>query len=276
MANVTYGEVTQVIGAVVDIRFKPGELPDLMSAITIKSAEQDADMKVVADIDVTLEAMQHLGNDTVRCVALQPTDGIRRGMKATNTGASIKVPVGEACLGRILNVLGQPVDDAGPVVGSDYWEIHRDPPELVDQLPAVELLETGIKVTDLICPYAKGGKIGLFGGAGVGKTVIIQELIRNIAYEHGGYSVFTGVGERTREGNDLWGEMSESGVIDKVALIFGQMNEPPGARLRVGLTGLTIAEYFRDVGGQDVLIFIYNRAHIADLDLGLVALNLLS
>ncbi|MGI6421471.1 MAG: F0F1 ATP synthase subunit beta [Syntrophomonadaceae bacterium] len=258
MANVTYGEVTQVIGAVVDIRFKPGELPDLMSAITIKSAEQDADMKVVADIDVTLEAMQHLGNDTVRCVALQPTDGIRRGMKATNTGASIKVPVGEACLGRILNVLGQPVDDAGPVVGSDYWEIHRDPPELVDQLPAVELLETGIKVTDLICPYAKGGKIGLFGGAGVGKTVIIQELIRNIAYEHGGYSVFTGVGERTREGNDLWGEMSESGVIDKVALIFGQMNEPPGARLRVGLTGLTIAEYFRDVGGQDVLIFIDN------------------
>jgi F-type H+-transporting ATPase subunit beta len=191
MANVTYGEVTQVIGAVVDIRFKPGELPDLMSAITIKSAEQDADMKVVADIDVTLEAMQHLGNDTVRCVALQPTDGIRRGMKATNTGASIKVPVGEACLGRILNVLGQPVDDAGPVVGSDYWEIHRDPPELVDQLPAVELLETGIKVTDLICPYAKGGKIGLFGGAGVGKTVIIQELIRNIAYEHGGYALPT-------------------------------------------------------------------------------------
>ncbi|NLO21626.1 MAG: F0F1 ATP synthase subunit beta [Syntrophomonadaceae bacterium] len=258
MANVTYGEVTQVIGAVVDIRFKPGELPDLMNAITIKSSEQDADLKVTTDIDVTLEAMQHLGNDTVRCVALQPTDGIRRGIKATNTGASIKVPVGEACLGRILNVLGQPVDDAGPVTGSDYWEIHRDPPQLVDQLPAIELLETGIKVTDLICPYAKGGKIGLFGGAGVGKTVIIQELIRNIAYEHGGYSVFTGVGERTREGNDLWGEMSESGVIDKVALIFGQMNEPPGARLRVGLTGLTVAEYFRDVAGQDVLIFIDN------------------
>ncbi len=258
MANVTYGEVTQVIGAVVDIRFKPGELPDLMNAITIKSSEQDGDLKVSADLAVTLEAMQHLGNDTVRCVALQPTDGIRRGMKATNTGAAIKVPVGEACLGRILNVLGEAVDDGGPVTGSDYWEIHRDPPELVDQLPAVELLETGIKVTDLICPYAKGGKIGLFGGAGVGKTVIIQELIRNIAYEHGGYSVFTGVGERTREGNDLWGEMSESGVIDKVALIFGQMNEPPGARLRVGLTGLTVAEYFRDVGGQDVLIFIDN------------------
>ena len=258
MANVPYGEVTQVIGAVVDIRFLPGELPDLMNAITIKSTDQDADSKAAADLNVTLEAMQHLGNDTVRCVALQPTDGIRRGMKATNTGASIKVPVGEGCLGRILNVLGEAVDDAGPVTGSDYWEIHREPPELVDQLPATELLETGIKVTDLICPYAKGGKIGLFGGAGVGKTVIIQELIRNIAYEHGGYSVFTGVGERTREGNDLWGEMSESGVIDKVALIFGQMNEPPGARLRVGLTGLTVAEYFRDVAGQDVLIFIDN------------------
>lgn len=258
MANVTYGEVTQVIGAVVDIRFKPGELPDLMNAITIKSADQDADTKVTGDITVTLEAMQHLGNDTVRCVALQPTDGIFRGMKATNTGASIKIPVGEGCLGRILNVLGEPVDDAGPVTASDYWEIHRDPPLLVDQLPATELLETGIKVTDLICPYAKGGKIGLFGGAGVGKTVIIQELIRNIAYEHGGFSVFTGVGERTREGNDLWGEMSESGVIDKVALIFGQMNEPPGARLRVGLTGLTVAEYFRDQVGTDVLIFIDN------------------
>ncbi len=258
MANVTYGEVTQVIGAVVDIRFKPGELPDLMNAITIKSADQDADIKVAANIDVTLEAMQHLGNDTVRCVALQPTDGIFRGMKGTNTGASIKIPVGEGCLGRILNVLGKEVDDAGPVEASDYWEIHRDPPKLVDQLPATELLETGIKVTDLICPYAKGGKIGLFGGAGVGKTVIIQELIRNIAYEHGGFSVFTGVGERTREGNDLWGEMSESGVIDKVALIFGQMNEPPGARLRVGLTGLTVAEYFRDVAGTDVLIFIDN------------------
>jgi len=256
MANVTYGEVVQVIGAVVDIRFKPGELPDLMNAITIKSEDQDT--KSTADIDVTLEAMQLLGNDIVRCVALQPTDGIYRGMKATNTGASIKVPVGEGCLGRILNVLGQPVDDGGPVKASDYWEIHRKPPALVDQLPATEILETGIKVADLICPYAKGGKIGLFGGAGVGKTVIIQELIRNIAYEHGGYSVFTGVGERTREGNDLWGEMTESGVIEKCALIFGQMNEPPGARLRVGLTGLTIAEYFRDYSGLDVLIFIDN------------------
>ncbi|MEA1961414.1 MAG: F0F1 ATP synthase subunit beta [Bacillota bacterium] len=258
MANQTYGEVTQVIGAVVDIRFKPSELPDLMNAITIKSSDQEANIRIAANIDVTLEAMQLLGNDTVRCVALQPTDGIMRGMKAANTGAAIKVPVGDGCLGRILNVLGQPVDEAGPVDATDYWEIHRKPPALVDQLPATEMLETGIKVADLICPYVKGGKIGLFGGAGVGKTVIIQELIRNIAYEHGGYSVFTGVGERTREGNDLWGEMTESGVIEKTALIFGQMNEPPGARLRVGLTGLTVAEYFRDVGGQDVLIFIDN------------------
>ena len=256
MANVTYGEVVQVIGAVVDIRFKPGELPDLMNAITIKSEDQDK--QTATTIDVTLEAMQLLGNDIVRCVALQPTDGVSRGMKATNTAAAIKVPVGEGCLGRIVNVLGQPVDEAGPINAADYWEIHRDPPELVDQLPATEILETGIKVADLICPYAKGGKIGLFGGAGVGKTVIIQELIRNIAYEHGGYSVFTGVGERTREGNDLWGEMTESGVIEKCALIFGQMNEPPGARLRVGLTGLTVAEYFRDFSGLDVLIFIDN------------------
>ena len=257
MANVTYGNVTQVIGAVVDIRFKPSELPDLMNAITIKSEDQDS-TNVASNINVVLEAMQHLGNDTVRCVALNPTDGLKRGMKATNTGAAIKVPVGDNCLGRILNVLGQPVDEAGPVEAADYWEIHRQPPALIDQMPATEMLETGIKVADLICPYAKGGKIGLFGGAGVGKTVIIMELIRNIAYEHGGYSVFTGVGERTREGNDLWGEMVESGVIEKCALIYGQMNEPPGARLRVGLTGLTVAEYFRDVGGQDVLIFIDN------------------
>jgi len=250
MANVTKGEVTQVIGAVVDIRFKPEELPDLMNAIVIKNEERN--------IDITLEAFQHLGNDIVRCVALSPTDGVNRGMEAINTAAAIKVPVGDGCLGRILNVLGAPGDEAETVEAADYWEIHRDPPDLVDQLPATQLLETGIKVADLICPYAKGGKIGLFGGAGVGKTVIIQELIRNIAYEHGGYSVFTGVGERTREGNDLWGEMVESGVIEKCALIFGQMNEPPGARLRVGLTGLTVAEYFRDVGGQDVLIFIDN------------------
>ncbi|WP_276661875.1 F0F1 ATP synthase subunit beta [Syntrophomonas wolfei] len=258
MANVTYGEVTQVIGAVVDIRFKPRELPDLMNAITIRTSEQDPGYTATAQIDVTLEAMQLLGNDVVRCVALQPTDGISRGMKAVNTGAAIKIPVGEGCLGRIINVLGDPVDEAGPVKAADHWEIHRKPPLLTDQLPATDILETGIKVADLICPYAKGGKIGLFGGAGVGKTVIIQELIRNIAYEHGGYSVFTGVGERTREGNDLWGEMTESGVIDKCALIFGQMNEPPGARLRVGLTGMTVAEYFRDFSGLDVLIFIDN------------------
>lgn len=258
MANVTTGEVTQVIGAVVDIRFKPGELPDLMNAVTIKSADQGEKSASAADINVTLEAMQHLGNDIVRCVALSPTDGLVRGMAATNTGASIKIPVGDGTLGRIINVLGEPVDEAGPVTAADYWAIHRNPPLLVDQLPATQILETGIKVADLICPYAKGGKVGLFGGAGVGKTVIIQELIRNIASEHGGYSVFVGVGERTREGNDLWGEMTESGVIEKCALIFGQMNEPPGARLRVGLTGLTVAEYFRDMQGQDVLIFIDN------------------
>jgi len=257
MANVTTGEVTQVIGAVVDIRFKPSELPDLMNAVTIKSEDQ-SEAGAVANISVTLEAMQHLGNDIVRCVALSPTDGLIRGMLAKNTGAPIKIPVGDGCLGRIINVLGEPVDEAGPVAASEYWAIHRDPPLLVDQLPATQILETGIKVADLICPYAKGGKVGLFGGAGVGKTVIIQELIRNIASEHGGYSVFVGVGERTREGNDLWGEMVESGVIDKCALIFGQMNEPPGARLRVGLTGLTVAEYFRDSAGKDVLIFIDN------------------
>lgn len=258
MANITQGEVTQVIGAVVDIRFAHNELPDLMNAITIKSADQDKDKQTGKELDITLEAMQLLGNDTVRCVALQPTDGLMRGMKAINTGAPIKVPVGEGCLGRILNVLGQPVDEKEPVKANEYWAIHRKPPALTDQTPATTVLETGIKVTDLICPYAKGGKIGLFGGAGVGKTVIIMELIRNIAYEHGGYSVFTGVGERTREGNDLYGEMVESGVIDKTALIYGQMNEPPGARLRVALTGLTIAEYFRDVGGQDVLLFVDN------------------
>jgi F-type H+-transporting ATPase subunit beta len=254
--NVTYGEVVQIIGAVVDIRYRNNELPDLMNAITIKSADQGKTMD--HEFDVTLEAMQLLGNNTVRCVALQPTEGLRRGLKATNTGASISVPVGDNCLGRILNVLGQPVDEKGAVDASDYWTIHRTPPELSDQVPANTILETGIKVADLICPYAKGGKIGLFGGAGVGKTVLIMELIRNIAYEHGGYSVFTGVGERTREGNDLYTEMIEGGVIDKTALVYGQMNEPPGARLRVALTGLTIAEYFRDVSGQDVLLFIDN------------------
>ncbi|MGE5416748.1 MAG: F0F1 ATP synthase subunit beta [Acidobacteriota bacterium] len=258
MAKQTFGHVVQVIGPVVDIRFKPGELPDLLYAVTVNTNEQDAGYSSDLNIDVTLEAMQLLGNDVVRCVALSPTDGVQRGMKAKNTGAAISVPVGEATLGRILNVLGQPVDDEGPVPATEFWEIHRQPPLLTEQTPATTMLETGVKVLDLICPYAKGGKIGLFGGAGVGKTVIIMELIRNIAYEHGGYSVFTGVGERSREGNDLWNEMKESNVLAKCALIYGQMNEPPGARLRVGLTGLTVAEYFRDVQGQDVLIFIDN------------------
>lgn len=258
MANVSYGQVVQVIGPVVDIRFKPGELPDLLQAVMISSQEQDPGFSSPVEINVTLEAMQLLGNDVVRCVALQPTDGIQRGMKAANTGAAIKVPVGDPTLGRIMNVLGQPVDEMGPVNTNEFWEIHRKPPLLTEQTPATTMLETGVKVLDLICPYAKGGKIGLFGGAGVGKTVVIMELIRNIAYEHGGYSVFTGVGERTREGNDLWNEMKESGVLAKCALVYGQMNEPPGARLRVGLTGLTVAEYFRDVQGQDVLIFIDN------------------
>ena len=258
MAKETIGNVVQVIGPVVDIRFKPEELPDLLNAIWIRTEDQDPGFSAPVEIDITLEAMQLLGNDVVRCVALQPTDGVQRGMKATNTGAPVKVPVGEGTLGRILNVLGHPVDEAGPVEAADHWEIHRAPPKLVDQVPSQDMLETGVKVLDLICPYARGGKVGLFGGAGVGKTVVIMELIRNIAYEHGGYSVFTGVGERTREGNDLWLEMTESGVIDKCALIYGQMNEPPGARLRVGLSGLTVAEYFRDVQGQDVLIFIDN------------------
>ncbi|MDH7497516.1 MAG: F0F1 ATP synthase subunit beta [Syntrophomonadaceae bacterium] len=258
MAKETIGSVVQVIGPVVDIRFKPGELPDLLHAVTIRTADQDPGFSSPVEVDITLEAMQLLGNDVVRCVALQPTDGVQRGMKAINTGGAVRVPVGDGTLGRILNVLGQPVDELGPVQATEYWEIHRKPPALVDQVPSTEMLETGVKVLDLICPYAKGGKVGLFGGAGVGKTVVIMELIRNIAYEHGGYSVFTGVGERTREGNDLWGEMKESGVLEKCALIYGQMNEPPGARLRVGLSGLTVAEYFRDVQGQDVLIFIDN------------------
>ncbi|NLV17333.1 MAG: F0F1 ATP synthase subunit beta [Syntrophomonadaceae bacterium] len=258
MAKETYGQVVQVIGPVVDIRFKPGELPDLLYAVVISKSDQDPGIVSSIDGEITLEAMQLLGNDVVRCVALQPTDGIQRGMTARNTGAAITVPVGEATLGRILNVLGEPVDEMGPVESKELWGIHRKPPLLTEQTPANTMLETGVKVLDLICPYAKGGKIGLFGGAGVGKTVVIMELIRNIAYEHGGYSVFTGVGERTREGNDLWNEMKESGVLEKCALIYGQMNEPPGARLRVGLTGLTIAEYFRDIEGQDVLIFVDN------------------
>ena len=253
------GTVVQVIGPVVDVEFPAGQLPDLLNAIKIRSEDQPAGIgNENIKIDLTMEAMQHLGNNTVRCVALSSTDGLMRGMTAIDTGQPIAVPVGEGTLGRILNVLGEPVDEMGPVKSDVTAPIHRRPPELVEQSTQKEMLETGIKVIDLICPYSKGGKTGLFGGAGVGKTVIIMELIRNIAYEHGGYSVFAGVGERTREGNDLWNEMKESGVLDKCSLIYGQMNEPPGARMRVGLTGLTIAEYFRDVGGQDVLIFIDN------------------
>ncbi|MGB4217050.1 MAG: F0F1 ATP synthase subunit beta [Thermacetogeniaceae bacterium] len=255
-----YGTVVQVIGPVVDIEFPPGQLPDLFDAIVIDSEDQDDEIKatVTQEIKVTLEAMQHLGNNTARCVAMSSTDGIRRGMRALDTKSPIKMPVGRGTLGRIFNVLGEPIDGKGAVDAEDYYPIHRPAPPVVDQRPAREILETGIKVIDLLAPFAKGGKIGLFGGAGVGKTVIIQELIRNIAYEHGGFSVFCGVGERTREGNDLYLEMTESGVIEKCAMVFGQMNEPPGARLRVGLSGLTIAEYFRDMEGQDVLIFIDN------------------
>lgn len=255
-----YGTVVQVIGPVVDIEFPPGQLPDLYNAIIIDSEDQTDEVKATTTqkINVTLEAMQHLGNNTARCVAMSSTDGIRRGMKALDTKSPIKMPVGRNTLGRIFNVLGEAIDGKGPVETDEQYPIHRPAPPVVEQRPAREILETGIKVIDLLAPFAKGGKIGLFGGAGVGKTVIIQELIRNIAYEHGGFSVFCGVGERTREGNDLYLEMSESGVIEKCAMVFGQMNEPPGARLRVGLSGLTIAEYFRDVEGQDVLIFIDN------------------
>ena len=242
------GYVVQIIGPVVDIRFESGNLPAINNAIEIHF-----DGKTLV-----AEVAQHLGNDTVRCVALGSTDGLRRGVKAVDTGGPIKVPVGRGTLGRIFNVLGQPIDNKGEVQATDYWPIHRSAPSFEEQVPAVEIFETGIKVIDLLAPYAKGGKIGLFGGAGVGKTVLIMELIRNVATEHGGFSIFTGVGERTREGNDLWLEMNESGVIEKTVLVFGQMNEPPGARMRVALTGLTMAEYFRDVEGQDVLLFIDN------------------
>jgi len=247
------GRVIQVIGPVVDVEFPPEQLPPIYNAVTID--EQIGDVRV----KLTAEVMQHLGDNIVRCVAMSSTDGLTRGMKAVDTGSPIKVPVGKGTLGRVFNVLGETVDnDEREVVAEDYWPIHRPAPAFEEQETQTAILETGIKVVDLIAPYAKGGKIGLFGGAGVGKTVIIMELIRNIATEHGGYSVFAGVGERTREGNDLWTEMKESGVIDKTALVYGQMNEPPGARMRVGLSGLTIAEYFRDMAGQDVLLFIDN------------------
>ncbi len=248
MAETNKGHIVQIIGPVIDIRFENGELPNIYNAINI----DNKGVKIVAEV------MQHLGNQMVRCVSMSSTDGLVRGMEAVNTGEPIKVPVGKETLGRVLNVLGEPVDKFGEVGASVYWPIHRPAPGFEEQLPATEILETGIKVIDLLAPYAKGGKIGLFGGAGVGKTVLIQELIRNIATEHGGYSVFTGVGERSREGNDLWHDMRDSGVIEKTALVFGQMNEPPGSRMRVGLTGLTIAEYFRDTLGQDVLLFIDN------------------
>ena len=242
------GKVIQVMGAVLDIRFQEGELPSLLNAISIQ----------LGDTELIAEVAQQLGDDVVRCIAMSSTDGLVRGMEAVDTGNPITVPVGEPCLGRIFNILGNPVDEKPAPETEERWAIHRPAPSFEEQTPATEILETGIKVVDLICPYAKGGKIGLFGGAGVGKTVLIMELIHNVATAHGGISVFTGVGERTREGNDLYGEMKESGVLDKTALVYGQMNEPPGARMRVALSGLTMAEYFRDVKHQDVLLFIDN------------------
>ena len=248
MAKANIGKITQIVGAVLDIKFT-GTLPEINESIEITRKEGSR---------LVVEVAQHLGDDTVRCIAMGPTDGLVRGMDAVATGAAISVPVGENTLGRMFNVLGEPIDEIDPPTGVEYSPIHRKAPSFEEQSTSAEILETGIKVVDLLCPYQKGGKIGLFGGAGVGKTVLIQELIHNIATEHGGYSVFTGVGERTREGNDLYYEMKESGVIDKTTMVFGQMNEPPGARMRVGLTGLTMAEYFRDKGGKDVLLFIDN------------------
>ena len=248
MSNQNIGTVTQIIGPVLDIKFPDGQLPNLLNAITVEKGEET----------ITLEVAQHIGDDVVRCIAMSSTDGLVRGAKATDTGSPITVPVGNACLGRIFNLLGDPVDEMPAPEAAERWPIHRSAPAYDEQESTTEILETGIKVVDLICPYAKGGKIGLFGGAGVGKTVLIMELINNVAKEHGGLSVFTGVGERTREGNDLYNEMKESGVIEKTALVYGQMNEPPGARMRVALSGLTMAEYFRDKENQDVLLFIDN------------------
>ena len=251
MAN-NIGKITQIIGAVLDIKFTEGNLPEINDAIRIPLRGDQAGK------ELTVEVSQHLGDDTVRCIAMGSTDGLVRGMDAVAAGGPISVPVGENTLGRMFNVLGDPIDEIDPPAGVEKWPIHRPAPAFEEQATSQEMLETGIKVVDLLCPYQKGGKIGLFGGAGVGKTVLIQELIHNIATEHGAYSVFTGVGERTREGNDLYYEMKESGVIDKTTMVFGQMNEPPGARMRVALTGLTMAEYFRDKGGKDVLLFIDN------------------
>ncbi|HEY8394250.1 MAG TPA: F0F1 ATP synthase subunit beta [Thermaerobacter sp.] len=252
MAEQNVGRVVQVIGPVVDIEFPEGKLPDIYNAIKIQHKSDEV------EIDLTVEVAQHLGNNIVRCVAMSSTDGLQRGMKAVDTGGPITVPVGREVLGRMFNVLGEPIDGKEPPKTAKRYPIHRPAPDVSEVNPATEILETGIKVIDLICPFARGGKVGLFGGAGVGKTVIIMELIHNIAYKHGGFSVFAGVGERTREGNDLYHELKESGVLDKTALVFGQMNEPPGARLRVGLTGLAMAEYFRDEEGQDLLLFIDN------------------
>ncbi len=243
------GKITQIIGAVLDVKFSSDNLPALYNAIVIKKADGS---------DLIVEVAGHLGDDIVQCIAMGATDGLSRGMEALDTGKPITVPVGEKTLGRIFNVTGDPIDSKPAPETEDSWPIHRQAPKFEEQVTETEILETGIKVIDLLCPYQKGGKIGLFGGAGVGKTVLIQELIRNIATEHGGYSVFTGVGERTREGNDLYHEMADSGVLEKTTMVFGQMNEPPGARMRVGLTGLTMAEYFRDEGGRDVLLFIDN------------------
>ena len=248
MSEKHIGEVVQVTGPVLDIRFGHDELPQLLNAIEIDNK----------GVKLTAEVAQQIGDNTVRCIAMNSTDGLVRGTKAVDTGAPIMVPVGEECLGRVFNLLGDPVDNLPAPEAKEKWSIHRPAPSYEEQASATEILETGIKVVDLICPYAKGGKVGLFGGAGVGKTVLIQELIHNVATEHGGYSIFTGVGERTREGNDMYNEMKESGVLEKTALVYGQMNEPPGARMRVGLSGLTMAEYFRDVKNQDVLLFIDN------------------
>jgi len=242
------GKVVQVIGTVVDVEFPPDMLPALYNALEIKSGKDK----------IVLEVQDHLGNNWVRCLSLSPTDGLERGAEAVDTGAAISVPVGRATLGRLFDVMGTPLDNLGEVKTKDHWPIHRLPPSFEEQETRTQVLETGLKVVDLIVPFTRGGKIGAYGGAGVGKTIIIQELIRNIATVHSGFSVFTGIGERSREGNDLWREMKESGVIDKTVMVFGQMNEPPGVRLRVGLTGLTMAEYFRDVEGQDVLLFIDN------------------
>ncbi|GBD13057.1 ATP synthase subunit beta [bacterium HR24] len=249
MARGTEGRVIQVIGTVVDIEFPPDELPAIYNAVEIDMGNGQL---LVAEVE------QHVGNNWVRCLAMGSTDGMRRGARAVDTGAPIAVPVGRPCLGRLFNVLGEPLDNLGEVKADERWPIHRPPPPLEERTTSPQMLETGLKVIDLICPFRKGGKVGAYGGAGVGKTVIIMELIRNIATEHGGFSVFAGVGERSREGNDLWHEMRASGVIDKTVLVFGQMNEPPGVRARVGLTGVTMAEYFRDVEGQDVLLFIDN------------------